>query len=295
MDLSVFKKSKDQQFAKISASLEQLQNPNSNKTDDRYWKVVPDKVGNGTATIRFLPDPNPENSPFVRLFTHGFKGPTGKWYIENSLSTLSEDDPVSEFNSRLWNSGIESDKDIVRTQTKRRTTFISNILVISDPTNPENNGKVFLFKYGKKIFAKIMDKMKPTFQDELPVNIFDLWEGADFKLKMCRVEGYANFDKSEFSLKENDDFQKVGTSLFKGDENKISDVMDLCYNLSELLDRKHFKTYDELLKKFNSVWFPNGGVGYIEKKVSTQVNIEPSNLSDDDDTMEYFAKLAADD
>jgi hypothetical protein len=165
--------------------------------DDRIWKPTVDKAGNGYAVIRFLPGTE-ENLPFVRYWDHGFKGPTGQWYIENSLTSIGQPDPVGELNSRLWNSGIESDKDRARTQ-KRRLHYVTNIYVVSDPSAPQNEGKVFLYKFGKKIFDKISDIMNPSFADETPVDPFDFWEGADFKLKIRNVEGYRNYDKSEFA------------------------------------------------------------------------------------------------
>ena len=162
------------------------------------WKPTVDKAGNGYAVIRFLPGKD-DNLPFVRYWDHGFKGPTGQWYIENSLTTIGQKDPVSEYNSKLWNSGVESDKEIARKQ-KRKLQYFSNILVVSDPKHPENEGRVFLFRYGKKIFDKMMEAMQPAFEDETPINPFDFWEGADFKLKIRNVEGYRNYDKSELSL-----------------------------------------------------------------------------------------------
>jgi hypothetical protein len=198
MDINTLRKMRGTNFAKISGEFEKIANPQSESKsyqDDRLWKLEADKAGNGTATIRFLPNPNGDDLPWVRVFNHGFQGPTGKWYIENSLSTIGEADPVGELNSRLWNSGNESDKDIARKQ-KRKLTYIANILIISDPKHPENEGQVRLFRFGKKIFDKIMDKARPTFEDETPVNVFDLWEGADFKLRQRKVEGYANYDQS---------------------------------------------------------------------------------------------------
>ena len=165
--------------------------------DERLWKPNVDKAGNGYAVIRFLPAPKGEELPWVRVWNHAFQGPTGQWYIENSLTTLSQKDPVSEYNSQLWNSGVESDKEIARKQ-KRKLQYYSNIYVIQDSANPENEGKVMLYRYGKKIFDKLMETMQPAFEDETPVNPFDLWEGANFKLKIRKVDGYWNYDKSEF-------------------------------------------------------------------------------------------------
>ena len=163
--------------------------------DDRFWKPTRDKAGNGFAVVRFLPAKDGEDLPWVRYWDHGFKGPTGLWYIENSLTSIGQQDPVSEMNSVLWNSGRDEDKAIAR-ERKRRLHYVSNVMVVSDPSNPENEGKVFLYKFGKKIFDKIMDVMQPQFADEEPVNPYDFWEGADFKIKIRKVEGWINYDKS---------------------------------------------------------------------------------------------------
>ena len=181
-------------FDKLMNEVEKIANPSqSNSGDDREWKPTVDKAGNGYAVIRFLPPSQGEEFPWVRLWNHGFQGPTGKWYIENSLTTLNQNDPVSELNSELWNSGVEANKEVARKQ-KRRLAYYANILVVQDSGNPENNGKVFLFKFGKKIFDKIKDVMQPQFEDEAPMNPFDFWEGANFKLKIRQVEGYRNYD-----------------------------------------------------------------------------------------------------
>ena len=182
---------------KLIKQVEKLNDKGSN-VDERIWKPVVDKSGNGYAIIRFLPESEGSELPWARVYTHAFQGPGG-WYIENSLTTLGQKDPVSEHNSQLWNSGSDANKEIARKQ-KRRLSYYSNIYVVSDPTNPENEGKVFLYKYGKKIFDKIMEAMKPEFADETPINPFDFWAGANFKLKIRRVEGYQNYDKSEFDV-----------------------------------------------------------------------------------------------
>ena len=186
-------------FDNLMREVEKIAKPStsSDNNDDRFWQPTVDKAGNGYAVIRLLPPPKGEELPWARVWNHGFQGPTGKWYIENSLTTLNLPDPVSELNSELWNSGVESNKDIARKQ-KRRLTYISNILVVKDPANPQNEGKVFLYKFGKKIFDKIKDVMQPQFEDEDPINPFDFWKGANLKLKIRNVEGYRNYDKSEF-------------------------------------------------------------------------------------------------
>ena len=184
-------------FENLMKEVEKIANPTTNQEDNRFWQPEVDKVGNGYAVIRFLPPSQGEDLPWVRIWNHGFQGPTGKWYIEDSLTTIGLPDPVSELNNQLWNSGNEADKDVARAQ-KRKLTYISNILVVTDPGRPDNEGKVFLFKFGKKIFDKIKDVADPQFQDEESVNPFDFWSGANFKLKIRKVEGYRNYDKSEF-------------------------------------------------------------------------------------------------
>lgn len=231
------KRDRDASLNKLTnelSKLNQSQQANSNSSsDDRFWKPTVDKAGNGQAIIRFLPPPVNEDMPFVRLWDHGFQGPGG-WYIEKSLTTLGEKDPVSELNTRLWNSGVESDKELVRKQ-KRRLHYISNIYVVKDPANPDTEGKVFLFQYGKKIFDKISDAMNPEFDGEEKINPFDFWEGANFKLRIRQVEGYRNYDKSEFDTKR---------ALAADDE--MEGIWKKQYSLNEFLDRKNFKTYDEL-------------------------------------------------
>ena len=202
-----------------------------NKKDDRFWYPNVDKAGNGYAVIRFLPPPSNEDTPFVRIFEHGFQGPTGSWYIENSLTTIGKPDPVGELNNTLWNSGLDSDKEIARKQ-KRKLHFISNVYVITDQQNPENEGKVFLFKYGKKIFDKLNEAMNPEFADEDALNPFDFWEGANFKLKIRNVEGYRNYDKSEFAKP---------TALFE-DDDEMETVWKKQHSLQEFIAPGKFKS-----------------------------------------------------
>jgi len=189
-------KKKSRDIGALTAAADKINKKSESYKDDRFWRPELDKSSNGFAVVRFLPPVDGEDIPWARLFTHGFQGPGG-WYIENSRTTIGDKDPVSEMNSELWNSGLESDKDIAR-QRKRRLSYISNILVVSDPANPQNEGKVFLYKYGKKIFDKINEAMQPEFEDEEPINPFDFWKGANFKLKVRKVAGFINYDKSEF-------------------------------------------------------------------------------------------------
>ena len=260
--------------------------------DDRFWKPTRDKAGNGYAVIRFLPQKEGEDLPWVRYWDHGFKGPTGLWYIENSLTSINQPDPVSEHNSVLWNSGRDEDKALAREQ-KRRLHYVSNVLVISDPDNPQNEGKVFLYKFGKKIFDKIMDVMQPQFADETPVNPYDFWEGADFKLKIRKVEGWVNYDKSEFS---------APSALFDGDEGRLNEVYGQLYALQDFLDPKNYKTYDELKAKLNRVLGVDAGVSMEAPApapvadpapmAAADTSFPPADDAQEDDTLSYFARLA---
>lgn len=237
------KKSRSSSLDKLNQQLDKMSTKSySDPNEGKFWKPTRDKAGNGFAIIRFLPAPQGEEMPFVRTWDHGFQGPTGLWYIENSLTTINQDDPVSELNSKLWNSGIESDKDQARKQ-KRRLKYVSNILVLKDGGNPENEGKVFMYQYGKKIFDKLNDLMNPQFEDETPVNPFDFWEGANFRLKIRQFEGYPNYDKSEFD---------APSALYE-DDAQIEAVWKQQHSLQELLDPKNFKDYNELKAKLYRV------------------------------------------
>ena len=250
--------------------------------DDRIWKCERDKSGNGYAVIRFLPATADEDTPWVQLWSHGFKGPGG-WYIENSLTTLGKDDPVSKANTSLWNSGIDSDKDLARAR-KRKLSYYSNILVLEDALNKENEGKVMLFRYGKKIFEKITGVMNPEFKDETPLNPFDFWEGADFKIKIRQVDGYVNYDKSEFAS---------STKLHDGDDAKCEEVWKQQYKLQELVSPDNFKSYQELEARFHTVIAHQGDefVGSIEESTGDPVASVDAPETDSDN-LEYFKKLA---
>ena len=299
MSFENLKRNRDQISKLVQAAEATGGGEKKNYSDDRIWKPTVDKAGNGYAVLRFLPTTEGQELPWVRYWDHGFKGPTGLWYIENSLTSIGQPDPVGELNSRLWNSGIESDKDRARDQ-KRRLHYVTNVLVLQDPSNPANEGKVMLYKFGKKIFDKIMDSMQPEFADESPVNPFDFWEGADFKLKIRNVEGYRNYDKSEFAS---------SSSLYNGDESKLESVYNQLHNLSEFTDPKNYKSYDELRTKLmrvlgeevsmgaptmNQTIQMNEPVAAPDLKVTVEpVTAESMNMADDDDdTMSYFAKLA---
>jgi hypothetical protein len=273
-----------------------------NGPDDRIWKPTVDKAGNGYAIIRFLPAPSGEDVPFVRVWDHGFQGPTGQWYIESSLTTIGEKDPVSEYNSQLWNSGIESNKDQVRKQ-KRRLSFYSNIYVVKDPGNPDNEGKVFLYKYGKKIFDKLNTLMNPEFEGDEPVNPFDFWEGANFKLKIRQVGGYRNYDSSEFDR----------SSALKDDDGELEAIWKSQYGLQDFVDPKNFKPYDELKAKLYRVLALDAGAAIATGSTDTfaeeadtfsrqpvaaapELPSTPSPTSaEDDDDLEFFKNLANED
>tara|TARA_B100000212_G_C27364325_1_gene529650 strand:+ start:56 stop:961 length:906 start_codon:yes stop_codon:yes gene_type:complete len=298
MSFSNLKRNRDQ-ISKLLKAAESNSGSSEKKSyvDDRIWKPTVDQAGNGYSVIRFLPASEGAELPWVRFWDHGFKGPTGLWYIENSLTSIGQADPVGELNSRLWNSGNDADKEKARNQ-KRRLHYVTNIFVKSDPGNPTNEGKVFIFKFGKKIFDKIMDVMQPQFADEDPINPFDFWEGADFKLKIRNVEGYRNYDKSEFASQ----------SALSEDDTKLEDVYNKMYGLKEFVDPTNYKTYDELKEKLNRVLGMDTvsmGAPTMKQEIQmnepempvqnvTQISEEPSSneKEDEDDTMSYFAKLA---
>ncbi len=280
----------------LQKAVDKLTSPKSDykKGDEREWKPTVDSAGNGYAVIRFLPlskGATDADVPWVRIFNHGFQGPGGKWYIENSLTTLNQQDPVSELNTQLWNSGIEADKETARKQ-KRRLNYWANILVVDDPANKDNNNKVFIYKFGKKIFDKIQDQLKPEFQDETPVNPFDFWEGANFKLKIRQVEGYRNYDKSEF---------EAPSPIAEGDE-AIENIWNKQHDLGSLIAPDQFKSYEELSAKLNMVLGSTTPVATAEtvaqetvEEVTPQAAPVVTETSDDeDDTLSYFKQLAED-
>ena len=268
------------------------------KGDDRFWSPTVDKAGNGYAVFRFLPAPPNEDVPFVRMFDHGFQGPGG-WYIENSLTTVGKQDPVSEYNSTLWNSGVEANKEIARKQ-KRRLHFISNIYIVQDSGNPDNEGKVFLYKYGKKIFDKLNEAMNPQFADEQAINPFDLWAGANFKLKIRNLEGYRNYDKSEFAE----------SGPLKNDDEELEVIWKKGYSLQEFLEAKNFKSYEELKTRLNKVlqggndiatkraaeadlpWNNDDAPKFKEQSVKSSPASNYAADDDEDESLEFFKKLA---
>ena len=280
---------------KLVKEVEKMNN-NGGQGDDRLWKLEVDKGGNGYAVIRFLPAPDGEDLPFVKLYSHAFQGPGG-WYIENSLTTLGQKDPVSEHNSELWNNGTDAGKETARKQ-KRKLTYISNIYVVKDPANPENEGKVFLYKYGKKIFDKLTAAMQPEFEDEEAIDPFDFWQGANFKLKAKNVAGYRNYDSSEFA----------STSALLDDDDALEAVWKKQFSLAELVAADQFKSYDELKTRLNSVLGnrtqvrqdpevvdednDRGSAEELVTAAASRTSAKVTATDDEDDTLSYFAKLA---
>ena len=277
----------------INAVKKDEKDPTEKKSyvDERLWKPELDTSGNGYAVLRFLPAIEGEDLPWVKLFSHAFQGPTGQWFIENSRTTLGRGpdgkDPVSEYNSSLWNSGVETDKEIARKQ-KRKLSYYSNIYVVSDSKNPHNEGKVFLFRYGKKIFDKLMAAMQPEFEDESPINPFDFWKGANFKLKIRKVDGYWNYDKSEFEA----------PSAILDDDSAIERIWKEQYSLADYLAPSNFKSYDELKTRLDAVLSGKQVVSnqtvVDDTVVAPKVDTKPveSKQGEEADTMDYFNKLA---
>ena len=288
--------------SKLVKEVEKMNNTSSG-ADERLWKPEMDKTGNGYAVIRFLPSPNGEELPWAKMYSHAFQGPGG-WYIENSLTTNGGKDPVSEYNRELWNSGVESDKDTVRKQ-KRKLSYYANIYVVQDKANPQNEGRVFLYKFGKKIFDKIMEAMQPEFEDEEAINPFDFWQGANFKLKLKKVAGYWNYDSSEFDR----------PSPLLDDDDALEAVWQKQYSLAALTAADQFKSYEDLEKRLKMVLGAKptprrydeetdnedndrGSFGpdfnRAKQKVESAVASTPiaSASEDEDDALSYFQKLA---
>jgi hypothetical protein len=283
------KKRRTTDLEKLQSEIEKINKPQTNfsRDDDRFWKAELDKSGSGYAVIRFLPALDEDKTAFVRVFNHGFQGPGG-WYIENSLTTIGQKDPLSEYNSVLWNSGIEANKEIARKQ-KRRLTYFSNIYVVEDKANPQNEGKVFLFRFGKKIFDKISSMSNPEFEDETEVDVFNLWDGANFKLKIRKVDGFSNYDKSEF----------MTSAPLSEDESEMESVFGQQHDLEEFIDQKSFKTYDELKTRLDTVL---GNIQTAAMTAPTSVENDeapfdggtpiPESSTSEDENLDYFKKLA---
>ena len=293
MSLDALKKQNS--LDKLLGAVESENKPQEKKSyvDERLWKPEVDKSGNGYAVIRFLPAVKGEDLPWAKVWNHAFQGPTGQWFIENSLTTIGQKDPVSEMNTAYWNSGVESDKEIARKQ-KRKLQYFANIYVVSDPKHPENEGKVFLYRFGKKIFDKCMEAMQPAFEDETPLNPFDFWEGANFKLKIRKVDGYWNYDKSEFAA----------PSALLDDDDALEEVWGKQYSLEEFTAPTNFKSYDELKTRLDTVLAGTTTVGNVtsvmeDEPVETTVTVDTKespaptvDVKDDDEDIDYFQKLA---
>jgi len=286
-------KKKSGSFEKLQAELDKVNNPVASFGDDRFWKPELDKSGNGYAVIRFLPQPTGEDLPWVRIWSHAFRGPGG-WYIENSLTTLNRKDPVSEYNTELWNTGLEADKETARKQ-KRILKYYSNVLIVSDPKHPENEGKIFLFRYGKKIHDKLAEVINPQFEDETAYDPFDFWKGANFKLKVRKVDGFWNYDKSEFD---------APSEVYDGDEGKLEALYGKLYSLTQFLDEENYKSYDDLKSKLHRTLTGSGVQGTVEKFTPTpkavssapvETTTPASSDEGEEDTLSYFAKLADED
>jgi hypothetical protein len=294
--------------SKLTAEIEKMNKASSGGTDDRVWKPEVDKAGNGYAVIRFLPACNGEELPWVKVWSHGFQGPGG-WYIENSLTTLGQKDPVSEMNRLLWNSGSEADKEQARKQ-KRKLSYVSNIYIVKDSTNPHNEGKVFLYKYGKKIFDKILASMQPEYEDETPLDPFDFWQGANFKLKIKNVAGYRNYDSSEFDK---------SSALLEGDDDALEALWKRQYPLSEFVSADQFKSYEDLDRRLKSVVNPSTSSRSLDSDTlsedeevvvksrsrmdeeesvlrnsvsKTSKNVREAVTEEEDDDLSYFQRLA---
>ena len=292
MSFSDMKQRSKTNLASLIKETEKISNPKTgfSDTDDRFRRPELDKSGNGYAVVRFLPAPEGEDLPWARIWNHGFQGPGG-WYIENSLTTLGQKDPVSEHNSTLWNSGIEANKEVARKQ-KRRLNYTANVYILKDPAHPENEGTIKLYRFGKKIFDKINDLMNPEFEDESPVNPFDLWAGANFKMKIRKVEGYSNYDKSEFEA----------PSALLEDDDKMEEIWKSENSLKELVSEDKFKTFDELKTKLERVLGLGSEFSSTPKSVDVPFDggkpytappkpaVESTN--DGDESMDYFQKLA---
>ena len=287
-------------FAKLTQEIEKINQPQTGGgADERLWKPELDKSGNGYAVLRFLPAPDGEDMPWAKIWSHSFKGPGGQWYIENSLTTLGKEDPVSDLNRGLWNSGREQDKATARAQ-KRKLSYYSNIYVVSDPAHPENEGKVFLYKFGKKIFDKLIEAMQPAFADETPLDPFNFWTGANFKLKIRKVDGYWNYDKSEFAA----------PAPLLEDDKALEEIWKQAYPLAEFEDPKNFKTFEQLQARLNLVLgrAPVAAPPVDESQEETVAKpwgkevsefrekaVASSPVESNEDTLSYFAQLAEED
>lgn len=300
MSFSDYLKNREQAFQSVAQKLKSdtFEKTNNN---DREWKPTMGKDGTGYAVVRFLPGTDVSKAPWVKVYNHGFQGPSGRWYIENSLTTLGQQDPVSEYNSKLWNSGIEDDKETARKQ-KRRTNYYANVVVLKDPENQQNEGKVKVYRFGQRIFDKIMEAMQPEFADEDPINPFDMIDGANFRIKLRTVAGYWNYDASSFEK----------ASPLSEDEEKLEAIFNAQHDVQELVDPSNFKSYDELKAKLEEVLGVSASAPEPQQQTYSSPAVEEtatnefaeafkeetttasSGSDDDDDLEDYFKSLAAD-
>ena len=279
MSFADLKRKSQNNFSFLQKELEK--SSSGKNVDDRFWKPEVDASGNGYAVIRFLPAPEGETIPWAKLYSHAFQGPGG-WYIENSLTTLGQKDPVSEYNRTLWNSGSDKNKEIVRKQ-KRKLSYYSNIYVVKDPANPHNEGQVFLFKFGKKIFDKVMAAMQPEFEDETPINPFDFWQGANFKLKIRKVDGYWNYDKSEFD----------SPSVLLDDDDALEALWKKQYSLTAMTAADQFKSYEQLQTRLDYVLGRKGTPRLQDEEVQDEDNMR-GNFSPSFGNRQQESELPAD-
>lgn len=303
MSFEDYMKNRQSTFEKLTQNLkDETSGDNKPRGDDRIWKPKMGADNTGYAVVRFLPGQDAGKTPWVRMYSHGFQGPTGKWYIENSLTTIGQKDPVSELNNKLWNNGTEAGKDLARKQ-KRRTSYFANVLVLKDPNNPENEGKVKIYQFGQKIFDKLMTAMQPEFADEDPINPFDLIEGANFRIKLKMVGGFWNYDASDFER----------PSALSDDMDRVKSVFDAQHDVHEMVEPSSFKSYEELQAKLNEVVGDNAPEARpqmisepapmptaetskteVDDLASAFKESAPVKKDEDDDLEEYFKNLAAD-
>lgn len=285
MSFAQYKKNRAGSVDALAKAAEESVNGKKNYNDDRYWKPTVDKDGNASAVIRFLPSKDPNENPWVTIFKHGFKGPTGQWYFELSRTTIGEDDPVGDLNTKAWASGDKGKAEA--RDRKRKLVYVSNIYVVKDPGNPENEGKVFLYEYGKKIFEKLKDAMTPEFEDETPIIPFDMFDGADFKFRQRKVEGWPNYDKCELAAQ----------GPLSEDEAELERIFETMYNLQDLVDPKNFKSYEELQIKLNRVLCITSNEPQAGEPGNSGFNETDSDESDDDsddsddDSLKYFQNM----
>lgn len=287
---------------KVKEALDKMNKGGDSYKDGRMWTPTQDDAGNALAVIRFLPSLKADQLPWVKVYTHGFQGSTGRWYIEKCLTTIGADDPVCNYTRKLWNRGDDEGKELAR-KYKRKLSYYSNVLVVNDPKHPENEGKVFLFRYGAKIFAKITSMMMPELDSDPSVDVFDPDVGANFRLRVKRVAGYANYDDSAFQA----------PSPISKDDKVLDGILSAAYDLGEFLKPESYKSFDELDAKFHDVlqvegkpetatreatWDKPEAETWDEPKAKSvrapraESKPAPEPVMDDDDPAKYFEQFA---